>query len=85
MIAAVPREDMAVATGSKLFRSFVFQATKTLSRQVTYLFRTTGQVLGVSLSGAILQAVLLQKLRQRIQGPGSGAVRPHKFHCNAGP
>ena len=41
---------------------------------VTYLFRTTGQVLGVSLSGAILQAVLLQKLRERIQGPGSDAV-----------
>jgi hypothetical protein len=85
MIAAVPREDMAVATGSKLLRSCVFRATKTLSLQVTYLFRTTGQVLGVSLSGAILQAVLLQKLRQRIQGPGSGAVRPLKFHCNAGP
>ncbi|KAG7097144.1 hypothetical protein E1B28_004522 [Marasmius oreades] len=38
---------------------------------ITYLFRTTGQVLGVSLSGATLQAVLLQKLRQRIQGPGA--------------
>ncbi|KAJ3841024.1 major facilitator superfamily domain-containing protein [Lentinula raphanica] len=38
---------------------------------ITYLFRTTGQVLGVSISGAIFQAVLLQKLRMRIQGPGS--------------
>ncbi|ESK97591.1 vacuolar amino acid permease [Moniliophthora roreri MCA 2997] len=38
---------------------------------ITYLFRTTGQVLGVSISGATLQAVLLQKLRERIQGPGS--------------
>ncbi|KAJ7047535.1 vacuolar amino acid permease [Mycena alexandri] len=38
---------------------------------ITYLFRTTGQVLGVSLSGAILQAVLLQKLRMRIQVPNS--------------
>ncbi|KAJ6509977.1 vacuolar amino acid permease [Mycena vitilis] len=38
---------------------------------ITYLFRTTGQVLGVSLSGAILQAVLLQKLRERIQDPNS--------------
>ncbi|THV03269.1 vacuolar amino acid permease [Dendrothele bispora CBS 962.96] len=36
---------------------------------ITYLFRTTGQVLGVALSGAILQAILLQKLRSRIQGP----------------
>ncbi|KAJ6629159.1 vacuolar amino acid permease [Mycena sp. CBHHK59/15] len=41
---------------------------------ITYLFRTTGQVLGVSLSGAILQAVLLQQLRQRIQGHGSAQV-----------
>ena len=41
---------------------------------VTYLFRTTGQVLGVSLSGAILQAVLLQKLRQRIHGPDAAEV-----------
>jgi len=35
---------------------------------VTYLFRTTGQVLGVSMSGAILQGVLLQRLRVRISG-----------------
>ncbi|KAJ6599231.1 vacuolar amino acid permease [Mycena vulgaris] len=41
---------------------------------ITYLFRTTGQVLGVSLSGAILQAVLLQKLRERIHGPGSAEI-----------
>ncbi|PCH41423.1 vacuolar amino acid permease [Wolfiporia cocos MD-104 SS10] len=38
---------------------------------ITYLFRTTGQVLGVSLSGALLQAVLTRKLRERIQGPGA--------------
>jgi len=50
MIAAVYKEDMAVATG------------------ITYLFRTTGQVLGVSLSGALLQAVLNVKLQQRIHG-----------------
>lgn len=43
---------------------------------VTYLFRTTGQVLGVSLSGAILQAVLLRKLRERIQGPDAARVQP---------
>jgi len=41
---------------------------------ITYLFRTTGQVLGVSLSGAILQAVVIQKLRERIQGPGSAEI-----------
>ncbi|TFK56122.1 vacuolar amino acid permease [Heliocybe sulcata] len=38
---------------------------------ITYLFRTTGQVLGVSLSGAILQAVLVNKLRSRIHGPNA--------------
>lgn len=38
---------------------------------ITYLFRTTGQVLGVSLSGALLQAVLTRKLRERITGPGA--------------
>ncbi|KAI0346735.1 MFS general substrate transporter [Trametopsis cervina] len=36
---------------------------------ITYLFRTSGQVLGVSLSGALLQAVLTTKLRERITGP----------------
>ncbi|TFY72498.1 hypothetical protein EVG20_g528 [Dentipellis fragilis] len=41
---------------------------------ITYLFRTTGQVLGVSLSGAVLQAVLLSKLRQRIQGPDAEQI-----------
>jgi hypothetical protein len=41
---------------------------------ITYLFRTTGQVLGVSLGGAVLQAVLIQKLHARITGPGSAEV-----------
>jgi len=36
---------------------------------ITYLFRTTGQVLGVSLSGALLQAILTIQLRKRITGP----------------
>jgi len=36
--------------------------------------KTTGQVLGVSLSGAILQAVLLQKLRERISGPDATQI-----------
>ncbi|KAF8826567.1 hypothetical protein HHX47_DHR5000324 [Lentinula edodes] len=35
---------------------------------------TGSQVLGVSISGAIFQAVLLQKLRLRIQGPGSAEL-----------
>ncbi|KAI9466769.1 vacuolar amino acid permease [Lactarius psammicola] len=38
---------------------------------ITYLFRTTGQVLGVSLSGTLLQSILLSKLRQRIHGPNA--------------
>ncbi|KAF5369889.1 hypothetical protein D9758_001219 [Tetrapyrgos nigripes] len=41
---------------------------------ITYLFRTTGQVLGVALSGAVLQGVLLQKLHSKIQGPGSAEL-----------
>ena len=45
------------------------------SHTVTYLFRTTGQVLGVSLSGTVLQAVLLRTLRSKITGPNSEEVR----------
>jgi hypothetical protein len=47
--------------------------------RVTYLFRTTGQVLGVSLSGTILQAVLVRKLQQRIRGPGAAKVGTAKL------
>ncbi|KAG8990252.1 hypothetical protein FRB93_003297 [Tulasnella sp. JGI-2019a] len=38
------------------------------------LFRSTGQVLGVSLSAAFLQGLLSKNLRQRITGPGSAEV-----------
>ncbi|KAJ3520520.1 hypothetical protein NM688_g9151 [Phlebia brevispora] len=41
---------------------------------ITYLFRTTGQVLGVSLSGALLQAVLTAKLRERITVPDAHQI-----------
>nr|GAT53986.1 predicted protein [Mycena chlorophos] len=41
---------------------------------ITYLFRTTGQVLGVSLSGAVVQSVLVEKLRQRIHDPHSAEI-----------
>jgi len=41
---------------------------------ITYLFRTTGQVLGVSLSGAALQALLLRSLREKITGPNAGEI-----------
>ncbi|KAF9452050.1 vacuolar amino acid permease [Macrolepiota fuliginosa MF-IS2] len=47
----------------------VYREDMAVATGITYLFRTTGQVLGVSLSGAILQGVLLQRLRLRISGP----------------
>ncbi|KAJ2916490.1 hypothetical protein MD484_g3925, partial [Candolleomyces efflorescens] len=47
----------------------VYRPDMAVATGITYLFRTTGQVLGVSLSGAVLQAVLLARLRGRIQGP----------------
>ncbi|KDQ16464.1 hypothetical protein BOTBODRAFT_172995 [Botryobasidium botryosum FD-172 SS1] len=56
LIAAVKKEDMAIATG------------------ISYLFRTTGQVLGVSLSGAFMQAQLLSNLRERIRGPDAEEI-----------
>jgi len=52
----------------------VYKEDMSVAIGITYLFRTTGQVLGVSLSGALLQAVLLQKLRQRIQGPDAAEI-----------
>ena len=76
MIASVKKEEMAVATGSKA-SILCYLADVDCTFPVTYLFRTTGQVLGVSLSGAILQAVLTMKLQERIQGPGSAEVSHH--------
>ncbi|KIJ70285.1 hypothetical protein HYDPIDRAFT_77195 [Hydnomerulius pinastri MD-312] len=49
----------------------VYKEDMAVATGITYLFRTTGQVLGVSLSGAVLQSILLRKLRERITGPGS--------------
>lgn len=43
---------------------------------ITYLFRYVGQLVGVSLSAALLQSVLTFQLHQRITGPGSIEVRP---------
>jgi len=81
MIAGVYREDMAVATGSECDRQPVLRAFELRCiTAVTYLFRTTGQVLGVSLSGAVLQTVLLRTLRRRITGPGSLEVRRYVNH-----
>lgn len=38
------------------------------------MFRTTGQVLGVSLSAALTQSLLTQKLSETITGPGSAEI-----------
>ncbi|KAF8313421.1 MFS general substrate transporter [Clavulina sp. PMI_390] len=38
---------------------------------ISYLFRTTGQVLGVSMSGAIAQSILRTQLRDRIHVPNA--------------
>jgi len=38
---------------------------------LSYVARTTGQVLGVSLSAAVMQAVLTRRLRELITGPGA--------------
>ncbi|EGG05049.1 uncharacterized protein MELLADRAFT_37062, partial [Melampsora larici-populina 98AG31] len=42
-----------------------------IATALTYLFRYTGQVVGVAISGAILQNVLVRELHARITGPGS--------------
>ncbi|TEB35507.1 vacuolar amino acid permease [Coprinellus micaceus] len=47
----------------------VYKPDMPVATGITYLFRTTGQVLGVSLGGAITQAVLLARLKARISGP----------------
>uniref|UniRef100_D8PJZ8 Major facilitator superfamily (MFS) profile domain-containing protein n=1 Tax=Schizophyllum commune (strain H4-8 / FGSC 9210) TaxID=578458 RepID=D8PJZ8_SCHCM len=57
----------------------VYKEDMAVATGITYLFRTTGQVLGVSLSGAILQAVLLSQLRHRITGPNAAEVRHYAF------
>ena len=91
MISNVSKDEMAVATGGRSnffsrFRGepngFIQSSPGAVLKQkciVTYLFRTAGQVLGVSFSGAILQAVLLQKLRERIHVPDSSKVSEMPF------
>ncbi|KIO33965.1 hypothetical protein M407DRAFT_17228 [Tulasnella calospora MUT 4182] len=41
---------------------------------LSYLFRTTGQVVGVAGSGAILQTLLARNLEERITGPGADEI-----------
>ena len=77
MITAVYKPDMPVATGSESVRPTCTEIELTRDATVTYLFRTTGQVLGVSLGGAITQAVLLARLKSRISGPDADKVRQY--------
>ncbi len=46
-----------------------------VATSLSYVFRTTGQVLGVSLSGALTQAILQRELESRITGKGAPEVR----------
>ncbi|CEH19501.1 Predicted transporter (major facilitator superfamily) [Ceraceosorus bombacis] len=41
---------------------------------ISYLFRTSGQVVGVAVSGAILQSVLANELKRCIRGPDSAQI-----------
>ena len=65
---------MAVATGSTLTHYISRVVKSTNERLVSYLFRMSGQALGVSLSGALVQGVLTNQLRKKITGPGSYEV-----------
>lgn len=79
LFASVPREQIPVATGGQS----VFFSVHTHSNAnrlrflstVSYLFRTTGQVLGVSLSSTLTQSLLAKNLRERITVPNADEVR----------
>ncbi|KAF8306899.1 vacuolar amino acid permease [Clavulina sp. PMI_390] len=51
--------------------SSVSHADMPVATGMYFLFRTTGQVLGVSMSGALVQSVLLSQLRTRIHAPNA--------------
>ena len=46
---------------------------------VSYVARMTGQVVGVAMSGAIIQTVLARELPARISGPNADEVSPIPF------
>ncbi|KZT62381.1 MFS general substrate transporter, partial [Calocera cornea HHB12733] len=60
----------------------VDRADVAVATGISYLFRTTGQVLGVSLSSAVVQGLLNHYLHQRITGPGA---REHELTAPARP
>lgn len=45
-----------------------------VSTSMSYLFRYSGQLIGVALSNALLQEVLAKQLVRRITGPGANEV-----------
>ncbi|KAF8586896.1 vacuolar amino acid permease [Ramaria rubella] len=47
---------------------------------MSYLFRTSGQVLGVSLMGMLVQAILVRQLREKITGPGAQELIDRIIH-----
>ncbi|KAJ7647857.1 MFS general substrate transporter [Roridomyces roridus] len=54
-----------------------------LATGISYLFRTTGQVLGVSLSAALTQTLLARNLRARFTGPGASELISQILHSTA--
>lgn len=67
LIADVKRDHVAVATSCGSFAASPLTS-------VSYLSRTVGQVLGISFSGALTQAVLQKELESRITGPDAERV-----------
>lgn len=84
LIADVGRDHVATATSCtsclSVNKSCKSHRVMLIDGIVSYLFRTTGQVLGVSLSGALTQAILAKELGARITGPGADEVyHPNQF------
>jgi hypothetical protein len=78
LIASVPPNEIPLATG-RAFSSLILYRWPSNSyvnrrHQVSYLFRTTGEVLGVSLSAALTQTLLVRELRMRIVSDGADEV-----------
>ena len=71
LIADVGRENVAIAT-SCLSHCCLWSVES--SHSVSYVARTTGQVIGVALSGAITQSILNKELHNRIRGPDAAKV-----------
>jgi len=61
----------------------VDRADLAVATGISYLFRTTGQVLGVSLSSAIVQGLLNKYLHEKITGPGSRELIERIRHSTA--